>query len=197
MPILRLLALGADPPTSEIIICGRGSSGAKASIASQTIAPLELFADGSVADDDVGLALIVNEESGGRGMDQLSAVLTERNTRPSVAIFGEPTNGTLSWGHREPLACTVTVKGKSGESGYPWSGKSANEVLIRGLLKAIDADLGSSDLYGNITTNVGEMAGGVAANVIPDAVNASLAIRVAIGPQDSGHLIVKDRLEKI
>jgi acetylornithine deacetylase len=41
------------------------------------------------------------------------------------------------------------------------------------------------------------MAGGIAPNVIPNAANASLAIRVALGPQESGHVIVKDRLQNI
>jgi acetylornithine deacetylase len=95
------------------------------------------------------------------------------------------------------MACNVVATGESGHSGYPASGKSATEVLMRALVQAIDADLGSSTLYGNTTVNVGLLAGGIAANVIPDSANASLAIRVAIGPQDDGHNIVRERLQEL
>jgi acetylornithine deacetylase len=155
------------------------------------------MAAGSINGDDVMLAFVVGEEVNGDGMIHFSDVMTKRNTRPSVGIFGEPTNSTLACGHKGGMACNIIAKGLSGHSGYPKSGKSANEVLMRALVKALDADLGNTERYGNTTINVGLMAGGVAPNVIPDAANASLAIRVALGPQESGHNIVKERLQEI
>ncbi|KAF2010744.1 Zn-dependent exopeptidase [Aaosphaeria arxii CBS 175.79] len=196
-PYFNYSRSGPDPPTAETVIAGRGTSDAKGAVAAQTLAVLELLSAGSITGDDVMLVFVVGEEVNGDGMLYFSAVMAERGTQPSVAIFGEPTNSTLACGHKGALACNIKVKGLSGHSGYPESGKSANEVLMRGLLKAIDTDLGKSELYGNTTINVGLMAGGIAANVIPDAANASLAIRVAIGPQDSGHTIVQDRLQEI
>ncbi|KAF2864798.1 hypothetical protein BDV95DRAFT_508538 [Massariosphaeria phaeospora] len=188
---------GPEPPTAETVIAGRGTSDAKGSVAAQTLAVLELLAAGSVSGDDVMLVFVVGEEVNGDGMIHFSNVMAQRGTRPNVAIFGEPTNSTLACGHKGGMACNVFAKGRSGHSGYPASGKSANEVLMRALVKVIDADLGNSEVYGNTTVNVGLMAGGVAPNVIPAAANASLAIRVALGPQANGHLIVRDRLQEV
>ncbi|KAF2678696.1 Zn-dependent exopeptidase [Lentithecium fluviatile CBS 122367] len=196
-PYLSYSRSGPEPPTAGTVIAGRGTSDAKGSVAAQTLAVLELMATGSVKGDDVMLVFVVGEEVNGDGMIHFSDVMTERGTRPSVAIFGEPTNSTLACGHKGGMACNIFAKGISGHSGYPKSGKSANEVLMRALVKAIDADLGNSELYGNTTVNVGLMTGGIAPNVIPDAANASLAIRIALGPQESGHIIVKDRLQEI
>lgn len=188
---------GPDPPTAETVIAGRGTSDAKGSVAAQTIAVTELVAAGSVNGDDVMLVFVVGEEVNGDGMSHFSSVVAARGTRPDVGIFGEPTNSTLACGHKGGMSCNIVTKGLSGHSGYPASGKSANEVMMRALIKAIDADLGNTEIYGNTTVNVGVMSGGVAPNVIPNAANASLAIRVALGPQESGHIIVKDRLQEI
>lgn len=188
---------GPDPPTAETVLSGRGTSDAKGAVAAQTLAVLDLMADSLIDGDDVMLAFVVGEEVNGDGMVHFSNDMAERGSRPRAAIFGEPTNNTLACGHKGGMACNVFAKGKSGHSGYPKSGKSANEVLMRALVKALDADLGNTDRYGNTTINVGVMEGGVAPNVIPAAANASLAIRVALGPQATGHNIVKGRLQEI
>jgi acetylornithine deacetylase len=148
-PYLSYSRSGPEPPTAETVIAGRGTSDAKGSIAAQTLAVLELMAAGSVNGDDVMLVFVVGEEVNGDGRIHFSDVMTERDTRSSVAIFGEPTNSTLACGHKGGVACNIFAKGISGHSGYPKSGKSANEVLMRALMKAIDADLGNSELYGN------------------------------------------------
>jgi acetylornithine deacetylase len=196
-PYLPYSRSGPDPPTTETVITGRGTSDAKGSLAAQTVAVLELVAAGSITGDDVMLAFVVGEETIGDGMIHFSDVMKERGTRPNAAIFGEPTNSTLACGHKGGLACNIFAKGLSGHSGYPKSGKSANDVLMRALVKAIDADLGNSEIYGNSTLNVGVMAGGVAQNVISGSANASLLLRVAVGPQETGHITVRDRLQEI
>ncbi|EAT88215.1 hypothetical protein HBI56_097090 [Parastagonospora nodorum] len=196
-PYLPYSRSGPDPPTADTVIAGRGTSDAKGSVAAQTLAVLELMAAGSITGDDVMLAFVVGEETNGDGMIHFNDAITKRGAQPSAAIFGEPTNSTLACGHKGGMACNIIAKGTSGHSGYPESGKSANEVLMRALVKAIDSDLGNSERYGNTTINVGVMGGGVAPNVIPDAANASLAIRVALGPQENGHNIVRERLQEI
>ncbi len=87
--------------------------------------------------------------------------------------------------------------GRAGHSGYPWLGKSANELLVRGLLGIVDADLGSSDRFGNTTVNIGLLHGGVAANVIPEAAEAELGVRVATGPQSTGSEAVRAKMEDV
>lgn len=188
---------GPEPPTAETLLSGRGVVDAKGSVATQTIALLELLAERAVDGDDVMLVFVAGEERTGDGMKHFSNVTATLPNRPLVAIFGEPTDGILACGHKGALVCDVHAAGKSGHSGYPETGKSATQVLMRGLVQALDTDLGSSDLYGNTTINVGILEGGTAGNVIADAAMAAIVVRVAIGPEREGHEIVRRRLEEV
>lgn len=189
--------------SGETVIAGRGSVDAKASVAAQIIATIEFLEDSkqlnAAAADDVMLLFVVGEERNGDGMRAFSEAAAARDPplQPRAAIFGEPTEGKLACGHKGFFDCEITVHGKAGHSGYPWLGKSANEVLMRALIKVLDTDLGSSEEYGNTTVNIGLLQGGVAPNVIPEKAFAKIAGRVAIGPQDGGSQIVVDRLVEV
>lgn len=188
-----------DEPTSETMIRGRGSVDAKASVAAQIFAVLELLDAKKVDPEDVMLAFVVGEERLGDGMRYLSDSIPSLDPVPELkaAIFGEPTEGKLACGHKGFFGCTVTAHGKAAHSGYPWLGKSAIEVLMRGLIKVLDTDLGSSGLFGNTTVNVGTIEGGVALNVVSEKAVARIAGRVAIGPELEGGKIVTGRLEDV
>ncbi|KAL8366717.1 hypothetical protein RB595_010530 [Gaeumannomyces hyphopodioides] len=197
IPYSTDLEPGADF-TSETTIRGRGSVDAKASVAAQLIAVRELIASKAINGSDVMFLFVVGEEVDGIGMRFFSRSLQDLSpAHPGfdAVIFGEPTENKLACGHKGLITCTATAEGQAGHSGYPWLGKSANEFLMRGLLAVLDADLGSSDGFGNTTVNVGLMSGGVAANVIPKSAHASIVVRVAIGPQSDGHNIVRQRIE--
>ncbi|ROT37055.1 Zn-dependent exopeptidase [Sodiomyces alkalinus F11] len=184
------------PITRETRIKGRGSVDAKASVAAQIQALENLLASGHVGRDDVLLLFVVGEEDSGDGMRAFSGFLDAMDPRPQfdAVIFGEPTENKLACGHKGGLFCGLTARGVAGHSGYPWLGKSANGLMINALAKILNTDLGSDDLFGNTTVNVGILDGGVAANVIAENSFAKLAIRVAIGPQDDGGKIVWDRV---
>ncbi|KZL80960.1 acetylornithine deacetylase, partial [Colletotrichum incanum] len=185
--------------TSDTRISGRGSVDAKASVAAQIIALEDLFSADKVDPDDVMLLFVIGEEDTGDGMRFFSDSLQEAD--PPVhfdsVIFGEPTTNKLACGHKGGVFCDITAKGVAGHSGYPWLGKSANEIMIKALAKIITTDLGSTDKWGNTTVNVGQFNGGVAQNVIPAAALARIAVRVAIGPEKDGGNIVRDRIQKI
>ena len=194
---------------ANTVVSGRGSVDAKASVVTQIIAIEELLADGRVKPEDVMLLYVVGEEDGGDGMRHFSSVLNspkESNSSlsdrlPAVGfefvIFGEPTENKLAKGHKGLLICNIKAKGVAGHSGYPWLGRSANEVLMRALVKALDEDLGSSNQFGLTTVNVGVFHGGVGGNVIAEEASASLVIRIATGPEDTGHEKIKARLLQI
>ncbi|KAI1428089.1 hypothetical protein F5Y12DRAFT_73512 [Xylaria sp. FL1777] len=185
--------------TGETVIAGRGSVDAKASVAAQIIAVSELLDANSIDPEDVMLLYVVGEERTGDGMRYFSDTLTSLDPPPNLkaAIFGEPTERKLACGHKGFFSCTITAHGKAGHSGYPWLGKSATELLIRGVVKVLDTDLGSSDQFGNTTVNVGIIEGGVALNVIPERAVARIAGRVAIGPESDGGGIVVERVKKV
>ncbi|KAI1485890.1 Zn-dependent exopeptidase [Biscogniauxia mediterranea] len=185
--------------TSDTLIAGRGSVDAKASVAAQITAVIALLDEGAIDPADVMLAFVVGEERAGDGMRHFSDSVAARDPpiRFRAAIFGEPTEGRLACGHKGFFGCEVTAHGHAGHSGYPWLGKSATEVLMRVLVDILDADLGSSEEFGNTTINVGTIQGGVAANVIPETAVAQIAGRVAIGPEAEGGRIVAERVQAI
>jgi acetylornithine deacetylase len=187
-----------DKVDHKTVIHGRGSVDAKASVAAQIIAVNELLRSEAIRDEDVALLYVVGEEVSGDGMRHFSDSLSEMKPpyEFDAVIFGEPTENKLACGHKGHMECQVTAKGMAGHSGYPWLGKSATELLIRGLVNVLDRDLGSSELFGNTTVNVGIIEGGVAGNVIPESASAELALRVATGPQHTGQETVRSALRE-
>ncbi|KAH0600495.1 hypothetical protein MHUMG1_01492 [Metarhizium humberi] len=186
--------------TPETMIKGRGSVDAKGSVASMIVALEQLHASKEIANQgDVMLLFVVGEEVAGDGMATFSDSLSRMEEPPKfdAVIFGEPTENKLACGHKGGLFCDITARGVPGHSGYPWLGKSANELMVRALAKILDADLGSSELFGNTTFNIGRFDGGVAANVIPEKAVVKFAGRVAIGPEDKGHEIVTSKIQRI
>ncbi|KAG5957447.1 hypothetical protein E4U58_006025 [Claviceps cyperi] len=185
--------------TKHSVIRGRGSVDAKGSVASMIIALEQLHRANSIDPHDVMLLFVVGEEITGDGMHAFSDSLSQRKPpiRFEAVIFGEPTENKLACGHKGGLFCTIIAKGVPGHSGYPWLGKSANELMVRAMVKILDADLGSSELFGNTTFNIGCFDGGVAENVIPEIATVQFAARVAIGPENSGHAIVRQKVEAI
>ncbi|KAI1205289.1 Zn-dependent exopeptidase [Annulohypoxylon truncatum] len=185
----------------DTLIAGRGSVDAKASVAAQIIALESLLDSGIIAgeEDSIMLLYVVGEETSGVGMEHFSESRGNLDPAPDfkAAIFGEPTEGRLVCGHKGIFGCNITAHGHAGHSGYPWLGKSATEVLMRGLVRVLETDLGSSEEFGNTTVNIGLFEGGVAANVIPERATARLAVRVAIGPELDGAKIASDRLIEV
>ncbi|KAI1070011.1 hypothetical protein NW752_008619 [Fusarium irregulare] len=185
--------------TGDTMITGRGSVDAKGSVAAQITALENLIKDDKIDAHKVLLLFVVGEEVKGDGMRRFSTALEEKELPYNLdaVIFGEPTELKLACGHKGMLGCDVTTKGFPGHSGYPWLGKSANELMIRAFAKIFETDLGSSELFGNTTVNVGRYHGGVAANVIPEEAKVGVAVRVASGKQADGHVAVHDKMQAI
>lgn len=158
---------------------------AKGSVAAQIFAVNNILrhsaslAFNSLTSPSIALLFVVGEETRGDGM----RAANELHLNPHTVIFGEPTNGKLASGHKGTTVFTVHVKGKAAHSGYPWLGVSANEVLVEVIaaIKKLENVLPKSDKFGNTTINVGQMEGGVAANVIAEEASALFAVRIASG----------------
>lgn len=186
-----------DYDPSTIRIAGRGSVDAKASVAAQVFAALEILKHNPSA--PLGLLFVTDEETGGNGMK----VFSESSLNPSpssfrTVIFGEPTDLALVSGHKGMLGFEVIAKGHAAHSGYPWLGRSAVSAILPALLRvdqlgnipAEEGGLPSSPKYGRTTVNIGRMEGGVAANVVPASAHANVAVRLAAGtPQEARDIV--------
>ncbi|KAK4698060.1 hypothetical protein P7C71_g110, partial [Lecanoromycetidae sp. Uapishka_2] len=170
-------------------IWGRGSVDAKACVATQFQAVQELISSKEISPNDASLLFVVGEETGGDGM----LAVNDLDMKWETVVFGEPTELKLASGHKGILIFNVEAHGKAGHSGYPWLGKSANHMLIPALAALQNAKLPWSEKYGNSTLNIGQVRGGLAANVIAEAASAKIGVRIAGG--DSG--VVKDLVLKI
>jgi len=188
-----------DEIDNRTLIHGRGSVDAKASVATQITALEELRRAGEINAEDVALVFVVGEEISGDGMRFFSDTQQGRKPPSNVeaVIFGEPTRNRLACGHKGYIQCRVTARGKAGHSGYPWLGKSANELLVRAMVGLLERDLGSSERFGNTTVNLGVLEGGVAGNVIAEFAEALLTVRVATGPQLTGQETVKREMARV
>lgn len=185
---------GSDRSKDEI--WGRGSVDAKACVAAQTIAVLDLLEEANENKADkpsVSLLFVVGEETGGDGMKYFSK---HAPNNYSAVVFGEPTEAKLAAGHKGLLGFSVHVKGKAAHSGYPWLGLSANNVLVEALakLQVIEEWLPSSDKYGKTTVNVGRIEGGVAANVVAEEASANIAVRIADETPEVVKKLIEDGL---
>ncbi|KAF2474687.1 acetylornithine deacetylase-like protein [Lindgomyces ingoldianus] len=170
------------------LIGGRGSVDAKASVAAQIMAVRGLK---DQLQDDLSLLFVVGEETGGDGMRAFS----EMEDRPEydIVIFGEPTESKLVCGHKGMLGFSLKATGKAAHSGYPWLGVSANDVLVEALesMLVLRKRLPWSEKYGNTTMNFGKVEGGVAANVVAEAAEANMSVRIAAAtPQIIKSMIV-------
>lgn len=174
-------------------IWGRGTVDAKGCVATQITAVNELLASGILREGELGLLFVVGEEVDGAGMRHAN----EWGLQPEVVIFGEPTELKLASGHKGLLRMSVSAKGKTGHSGYPWLARSANSDLIAALYALQNARLPSDEKYGNTTINIGKMSGGVAGNVIAEYAEADIVIRVAAGTPEELKRIIKDTLNEI
>ena len=154
----------------ELWIYGRGACDAKGIIAAQ-IAAAELLAGEGVP---VGLLFVVGEERDSAGAAE--ANLHPRGTR--FLINGEPTDNRLAVASKGALRAEIQARGKMAHSAYPELGESAIDKLIavlhdlRGLSLPVEAEIGDS------TLNIGLISGGRAPNVIADAAEAHLLIRL-------------------
>ncbi|KAH7088373.1 hypothetical protein FB567DRAFT_441453 [Paraphoma chrysanthemicola] len=163
---------------------GRGTVDAKGPVATMIVASHKFFQSRSDT-PRLGLLFVVGEEIGGTGMKAFASYA--KNTTFRAAIFGEPTEGKLASGHKGSLGLTLDVKGKSAHSAYPWLGVSAINYLAEAIvaLNLLEPALPKSDLLGATTLNTGLIRGGVAGNVVAEAANASVSIRIARSEDDA------------
>jgi acetylornithine deacetylase len=166
----------------DTYVYGRGSCDAKGILASQVAAAEKLHKGGV----PVGLLYVVGEER-----DSAGAKVANLNGHGSrYLINGEPTENRLALATKGALRVELRASGKMAHSAYPELGDSAIEKLVNVLHDLLAAELPVDPEIGPSTLNIGIMSGGRAPNVIPDAAEAHLLIRL-VGPSAEVKTVVE------
>ncbi len=155
-------------------IYGRGACDAKGIIAAQIGAAERLRADGI---NEIGLLFTVDEEVTSTGAKVANNHPVAESSE--FLINGEPTDNRLAIGTKGSLQATISAHGRAAHSAYPEQGESAIEKLLDVLTDIRRIDWPSGDVFGETTCNIGIVSGGTRANVIPDAAQATIQIRLA------------------
>lgn len=152
---------------------GRGACDAKGIIAAQVAAVEDLRATGM---REIGLLFVVDEEAGSAGARLANEYPGARKCR--YLINGEPTDNRLAVGSKGSLRVRLKTTGRAAHSAYPEEGESAIEKLLDTLAEVRRCEWPTDEFFGQTTCNIGRIAGGVAANVVPAEAHADLQIRL-------------------
>jgi acetylornithine deacetylase len=155
---------------------GRGVCDAKGIAAAQTAAAERLRAEGI----PVGLLFVVGEER-----DSAGARVANENPRGSrFLINGEPTDNRLALASKGCLRVEMHARGTMAHSAYPELGESAIDKLLGALHDVQALELPVAEGIGDTTLNIGLISGGRAPNVIADAAEAHILVRL-VGPSEA------------
>ncbi len=165
---------------------GRGSCDMKGFIAAcLTAAP---YLAKRITDRPLHFAFTHDEETGCIGAGHLIAALRDRDTRPALAIIGEPTEMRIIEGHKGCYEYSTEFTGLAGHGSSPDSGVNAVEYATRYIarLLALREQLKARTPLGSrfqppwTTINVGSLHGGVAHNVIADHAHVEWEMRPVV-----------------
>jgi acetylornithine deacetylase len=159
----------------DLYLYGRGSCDAKGIIAAQ-VAAAERLREAGV---EIALLFLVGEERDSAGAKV--ANLQPKGSR--FLINGEPTDNRLALASKGVLRVEVRARGTMAHSAYPELGDSAVHKLVQVLERLRTLPLPRVDGVGPSTLNIGVIEGGRAPNVIADAANAQVLIRL-VGPSE-------------
>jgi acetylornithine deacetylase len=152
-------------------LTGRGSCDAKGIAAAMMTAAQNLAEAG---EERVDLLFVVGEE---RGSDGAAAA----NALPATShylINGEPSESILASGCKGAMRLVVRIAGRPAHSAYPHLGASAILPMAQLIAELETLALPVDPILGATTVNVGTIRGGVAPNVIPDACEAEMLVRL-------------------
>ena len=176
--------------------CGRGACDMTVFCA-LAVELLRSASRGTLSRGPLHVLLLGDEELGALGAAALAHAWPADRVLPAACVIGEPTSMAVVGCHTGHLKATIRIKGTTGHSGTPTSGRNAIEPLGR-VLAALDAlrvqwgtvRNAASDLLSvphPVLAVVG-IEGGHAWNVIPDASSVRIGIRALPGQDPRGLL---------
>jgi acetylornithine deacetylase len=154
---------------------GRGACDAKGIVAAQIVAAGRLKAEGHKG---IGMLYVVDEEGGSLGAKVANGHSAAGQAR--YVVVGEPTDNRLAKGCMGSLRLSLATAGIAAHSAYPERGSSAILALLDVLADVRGAAWPADPFFGVTTCNIGTIAGGTRANVVPAAAQTELHFRIAV-----------------
>ena len=155
------------PRREDDTIYGRGACDTKGGLVAMLEAARRLDAPG------VGFLLVVGEE-----VDHLGAkAARELELAPERVILCEPTVNRVVAAQKGMIKLDVAAEGIAAHSAYPARGDSALHRMLDALHAVMHAAWPTDEVLGPTTINVGQLEGGVAANVFAPTAQASVLLR--------------------
>jgi succinyl-diaminopimelate desuccinylase len=164
-------------------VIGRGAADMKGALAVILELARGTLAGGPAGDLDVGLLFFGREELP-IGESALLPFLERCADARAIdlAIVMEPTDNRLELGCLGNLNATVTVRGRAAHSARPWLGRNAIHAALAALAPIAGRPTRDVEIDGltyREVVSVTRIEGGVAGNVVPDVVRASVNLRYA------------------
>lgn len=154
---------------------GRGACDAKGIVAAQIAAAEQLRREGR---RNIGLLFLVDEEAGSLGAKVANGHPAAAGVR--YVVVGEPTENRLATGCMGSLRLSLATAGIAAHSAYPERGSSAIVALLDVLSGIRSVEWPADPFFGVTTCNIGTIAGGTRANVVPAEAQAELHFRLAV-----------------
>jgi succinyl-diaminopimelate desuccinylase len=155
-------------------LIGRGTADMKAALAAKVVA-VESFLERHPDDCRITLGFVSDEEWDGLG----TQALIERGIDADMAIIGEPTELHVCVAQKGVTRYRIHVRGRSAHSGMPDRGENpvpgARAVLTQ--IESLDADRRATTNHPQLepeTVTVTGIEGGIAPNIVPDAVSVTV-----------------------
>ncbi len=175
---------GSAPAAREgETIVGRGAADMKGALAVMLELATRLGEGGLASDLDVGFVFFGREELPITQSALLPFLRRCALARTAdLAVVMEPTANVVQVGCLGNLDARVVVRGTAAHSARPWLGENAIHAAIRALAPVADLPVRDVDIDGltyREVVGVTTIQGGIAANVVPDRVEARVNFRYA------------------
>ncbi len=168
------------PVVEEGRVYGLGSNDAKASVAAMLAAFARLAALGDALKVRVLLALVCEEETGGRGAQLVVPELARRGELPAAVVVGEPTYLDVAIAQKGLLVLELREQGRACHAAHGRMLRAPNALrrLARDLTALEAADLGAPHPeLGPVTIEPTVATGGTARNMVPAEASCFLDVR--------------------
>ena len=159
-------------------VVGRGTSDMKSGVAAAVVA---VAAHVRRPHDCRGVQVVLTagEETGCTGAARIAP---EALSGGGPLVVAEPTGNRLRLGHKGALWLRLSATGRAAHGSAPWLGDNAAVRLARAAVALHDHDSWPvHETFGPVTANVGRLVGGVQPNIVPDAAELMLDVRVVPG----------------